>query len=113
MEENVIQIKSGITINVDASTENIIYVKKVIFGILLHVVKKMVNSVITCDEIIDTEAKSFDEETKIYILLAFLLISIVLLIAVSIYCYLIKYKSKQKHLLPYYVTNNQLKEVIY
>ena len=35
------------------------------------------------------------------ILLAFLLF-----IAVSIYCYLIKYKAKQKHLLPYYVTNN-------
>ena len=30
-------------------------------------------------------------------LLAFLLITIVLLIAVGIYCYLIKYKVKQKH----------------
>ena len=28
MEENVIQIKSGITINVDASVKNFIYVKK-------------------------------------------------------------------------------------
>ena len=38
-----IQIKSGITINVDASVsiENIIYVKKIIFGIQLHVVVKM------------------------------------------------------------------------
>ena len=43
MEENVIQIKSGITINVDASVKNIIYVKKTIFGTLLHVVAKMVN----------------------------------------------------------------------
>ena len=43
MEENVIQIESGITINVDASVKNIIYVKKVIFGILLYVVAKMVN----------------------------------------------------------------------
>ena len=43
MEENVIQIKSGITINVDASVKNIIYVKKIIFGTLLHVVAKMVN----------------------------------------------------------------------
>ena len=41
--ESVIQIKSGITINVYASAKNIIYVKKIIFGILLHVVAKMVN----------------------------------------------------------------------
>ena len=33
-----------------------------------------------------------------YILLAFLLITIALSIAVSIYCYLIKYQAKQKHL---------------
>ena len=43
MEENVIQIKSGIMINVDASVKNIIYVKKIIIRILLHVVAKMVN----------------------------------------------------------------------
>ena len=43
MEENVIQIKSEITINVNDSAKNIIYVKKIIFGILLHVVAKMVN----------------------------------------------------------------------
>ena len=58
-------------INVDASDNNIIYVKKIIFGILLHVVVKIENlasiidnSVITCDEIIDAEAKSNNEETK-------------------------------------------------
>ena len=43
MKENVIQIKSGKIINVDASVKNIIYVKKIIFGILIHVVAKMVN----------------------------------------------------------------------
>ena len=43
MEENVIQIKSGITINVTESAKDIIYMKKVIFGILLHVVAKMKN----------------------------------------------------------------------
>ena len=43
MDENVIQIKSEIMINVDASVKNIIYMKKVIFGTLLHVVAKMVN----------------------------------------------------------------------
>ena len=43
MEENVIQINGGITINVDVSANNVIYVKKIIFGILLLVVAKMVN----------------------------------------------------------------------
>ena len=83
-----------------------------------------------CDYIIDAEAKSNDEETKtvpinsdtksitcktqnFYILLAFLLIIIPSLIAVSIYCYLIKYRAKQKHLLPFHVTNNKLREILY
>ena len=42
MVERVIQIKSGIMINVDASAKNI-YVEKVILGIVLHVVAKMEN----------------------------------------------------------------------
>ena len=42
MEENVIHIKNEIMINVDVSVTNI-YVEKMIFGILLHVVVKMVN----------------------------------------------------------------------
>ena len=37
-EENVTQIKSGIMINADANVKYIIYVKKVILGILLQVV---------------------------------------------------------------------------
>ena len=41
------------------------------------------------------------------------LIRIALLIAFSIYCYLIKYKAKQKHLLPFYVTTNKLKKVLF
>ena len=66
----------------------------------------MDDSAITCDEIIE----SYDEETKtiptsfnekkatcetliFYISLAFLLITITLLIAVSIYCFLIKYRA--------------------
>ena len=86
----------------------------------------MGDSAITYDEIIESN----DEETKavptnfnekkascktqiFYILLAFLLITIALLIAVSIYCYLIKYRAKQKHLLPFHNTNNELKEVMY
>ena len=50
---------------------------------------------------------------KFSMLLAFSLITITLLIVFSIYCYLVKYKAKQKHLLPFYVTNNELKEILY
>ena len=98
----------------------------------------MNDSAITYDEVIDVDAeaktydkaKSKDEETKtipinfneknitfkiknFYILLAFLLITIVLLIAVSIDCYLIKYRVKQKHLLLFHFTNSQLREVLF
>ena len=45
-------------------------------------------------------------------LLVFLLITIELLRAVSIYWYLIKYQAKQKHLLPFHVTINELKEIM-
>ena len=72
------------------------------------------------DEVIE----SYDEETKtisrnfnekketcktqnFYILLAFILITVKILIAVNIYCYLIKYWAKQKHLLPFHVTNKE------
>ena len=37
------QINGGITINVYVSIKNVVYVKKIIFGILLHVVVKMEN----------------------------------------------------------------------
>ena len=92
----------------------------------------MDDSAITCDEIIevDTEAKPNNEKTKtfsksfneknityktqnFYILLTFLLIITTLLIAVSIYCYLINYWAKGKHLLPFHNTNNKLKKPIY
>ena len=85
----------------------------------------IVDSVITCDEITDAEAKLYNEETETVeinfneknaickvknfnILFAFLLITIALLIAVSTYCYLIKYQAKQKNLLPFHVNNNYL-----
>ena len=42
MEKNVIQINGGIMISVDVSLKKI-YVKKIMFGILLHVVVKMEN----------------------------------------------------------------------
>ena len=43
IEQNVIQINGGIKINVDVSAKNIIYVKKIIFGILVHVYVKTEN----------------------------------------------------------------------
>ena len=43
MEENVVQINGGITIKVDASVENVMYVKYIVFGILLHLLVKMGN----------------------------------------------------------------------
>ena len=79
------------------------------------------DSVITCDEIIQSndknaEAKSNNETNfnekkatfktqNFYILFAFLLITIALLIAVSIHCYLIKYQAKRKHFLPFHNIN--------
>ena len=59
-----------------------------------------------------TITKNIVCETKIFYITFFLLFSIGLLIAVSIYCYLKKYKAKQKHLLPIYFRNNELKEVL-
>ena len=43
MGKNVIQINGGITINVDVNVKNIIYVKIIMFGILLRVIVKMEN----------------------------------------------------------------------
>ena len=80
-------------------------------------------SLITCDEVIN----SFDEKIKtiptnfneskvtcrtqnFYILLAFLLIAITLLIAVSIYCYVIKYQ--MKYLLPFHDTK-QIEQIYF
>ena len=104
MEKNVIQINGGITIHVDVSVKNVMYVKKIIFGILYMQLGKgkylesiMDDWTITCDETVE----SHNEETKtipkkcnekkatckmqnVYILLASLLITIALLIAISI-----------------------------
>ena len=45
IKENLIQINGGITIDVNVSVKNIIYIKKIIFGILVHVyVKKRIFS---------------------------------------------------------------------
>ena len=43
MEENVIQINGGTTINVDVSVKNVMHGKKIMFGILQHVILEMGN----------------------------------------------------------------------
>ena len=64
------------------------------------------------DECLDKLYTQKKQKVSIF-LFAFLSISVVLLTAVSIYCYLIKYKAKQKHLLPFYIKNNELKKVLF
>ena len=131
MVQNVIQIKRGIKINASVSvkTQKSITCAKYIYiwnpatcgckndkyeGRIIDV------SIITCGEIIDatktvptesTLTKSVPTKTTLTnfdILLAFLLITIALLLAVSNYCYQIKHRSKQKHLLPSHNTSNKL-----
>ena len=94
MVKNVIQINGGIR---EVSMINVMYVKNIIFGILLNVVVKM-DLAITCDTIIELydEEMNFNENKAIcktqnfYILHAFLLISFALLTVVNIYCYRMK-----------------------
>ena len=114
--EIVIRIKSGILINV---------------GVIAKIWKKILcerdftwnpstctckngkysgsiigDSVFMCDDII-VAAKAVSRKTieikNFYVLLAFLLVAIASLIVVSIYCYLIKYRSKQEH---YYISRS-------
>ena len=67
-----------------------------------HLASIINDSAITCDEIIESyyEETNFSEKKatckmqNVYIVLAFLLIIIALWIAVSVYCYLIKYWAK-------------------
>ena len=59
------------------------------------------------------EKKAACKTQNFYILPAFLSIIIALLIAVSIHCHLIKHRAKEKNLLPFHDTNNELKQVIY
>ena len=119
MEENVIQINGGIMINVDVSVKKFMYVKKIMFGIPVNVFLKYLASIMHDSTIISNEViKSYEEEIKtvprnltcqrqnFYMLLAFSLVTIALLITVSIYCYLIKYRVKK--FLPFHDINNKL-----
>ena len=128
MEENVIQINGGITINADVSVKNVICEKDYILNPSTcsckngkYLTNVMDDLEITFDDVIEscdketkTILKKFNEKKAIcktpsfYILLAFLLITIVLLIAVSIYYYLIKYnknkiKTQNKNKIYYHV----------
>ena len=73
----------------------------------------------TCDEFIGMEETNSNnkkdnlQNTNFNILLAFLLITIALLIPFSIYCYLIKYWANKKHLLPFHDTNKELRDFLY
>ena len=65
--ENVTQVKGGATINAGVTIErrqNIICAKKIILGIFLHVVVRMVN--IQEVYLLYSVVKSFDEETKTF-----------------------------------------------
>ena len=68
---------------------------------------------IMCDEFIEkiipinfNEKKATRKTKNFYILLECLLPTIVIII----YCYLVKYRTKQNHLLPFHDINNELKQ---
>ena len=67
MKENVIQVNGGITIKVDVNVKNVTCVKKIMFGVMLHVVVKTLEKI-------------------------------------GMYSYLIKCRTKQKHLLQFHDT---------
>ena len=125
--EDVIQINGVITINVNGRAKRIIYVKNIYIWNPAtcrcenskYLASVNYDSRIMCDQIIDeshdeeikTVTTNFNEKNVIskaknfYIVLTFSLITITLLIAGSIY----GYRAKQKHLLPFFITNNRLK----
>ena len=101
IEENLIQINSGIMVNVDVSVKNIMYVWNPFTCNCengKYLASIMDDPTITCDDIVEPldEETNFNEKKAtcktqtFYILLAFLLFTIALLIAVSIYCHFIK-----------------------
>ena len=64
MEKNVIQTNDEITINVYFSVKNTIYVEKIIFRTLLHLVVKMESIYQVLWMIQQLHVESYDEETK-------------------------------------------------
>ena len=98
MEKNVIQTNGGIIINAPVSVKNVMVVKKIMFGIQLHVIKEIENiQQLLCmiqqltvmklwDDTMEKQILRKREEPaqNFYILIAFLLITVASLIAVSI-----------------------------
>ena len=127
MEENGLQINGGIMTNADVSCEKVCD-KDYIWNPFTYIFENGTNLAsilddlaITFDEYIEscnketkTKTTNFNEKKSIcktqnfYLILAFLLIAILLLRSVNIYCCLIKYQAKQRHLLPFHNTNNEL-----
>ena len=119
-KKNIIHIKSRKRISVGSSVKikkNIVCLKKIIFGILLHVIVKIANMlevllIIQWSYVMKSQKRQKLFQQKLFqqkllgqislIFSPFLLFIIALLIVVSIYCYLIKYKAKEKHLLRCY-----------
>ena len=65
MEKNAIQIDEGMMVNANANVKQVVYLKKIMCGILIHVIVKIKNIqqvlwTITYGEIIE----SYSEETK-------------------------------------------------
>ena len=58
------------------------------------------------------EKKAICKTQNCYILLVFLLITIVFLIVARFYYYLVKYRAIQKHLWSFYLSNSKLKEIM-
>ena len=97
------------------------YVKKIIFGTLLHVAVKMetfwqmlwIIQRLRVMKLYDKETKTIPTNEKkatcktqnYNFLLAFVLITKALLIDVSVYFSVIKYQAKQKHLLPFHLAS--------
>ena len=118
MVENVTQIRSGITIKIYVRVKN----RKEHYECKKYYILKPAacgckcvkclgsiigDLVIKCDEIIEeinavltANVPTKSTSTNFFILLVFSIITITLLTAVSIYCYLIKYLAEPRTLLP-------------
>ena len=108
MEENLIQINGGITINTDGSVK-----KRHIYEIdyiwnpatrsceVLLMIQRLctmkLQSHTTKKQTFISIKKATCKTENLYVSLIFSLITIALLIVISIYCYLIKYRAKQKY----------------
>ena len=95
--------------DVDVIVKKFMYVKKIVWNLATcncenwkHLASIMDDEMIICDKFYIQKKKNLMKKItcktqNFYILLAFLLTTITLLIAVSIYCYLIKYWTKHYH----------------